>query len=139
MPPGHRVLDDVGADAQSFVPFLIRRVSGRAPRWPLLGSDAIEYDARDGEGALRYVPSVYPHVSESIAHFQSGAGRYRHTVTLMIRCNRRGEVYVHVYERKVVLVPGGEVKLTFVATDAGTFPIHLHDPDGSMPPRDARG
>jgi hypothetical protein len=55
-------------------------------------------------------------------------------VTWVIRSDRVGEVHVHVYEKKIVLKPGGEVTLTFSAENAGLFPIHLHDPDGSMYP-----
>jgi hypothetical protein len=54
------------------------------------------------------------------------------TVTLVIRSDRAGEVHVHLYEKKVTLKPEGEVTLTFSATDAGMFPVHLHDADGTM-------
>jgi hypothetical protein len=54
------------------------------------------------------------------------------TVSLRIRSDRSGEVHVHGYERKVVLNPDGEVALTFLANNTGVFPVHLHDPDGSM-------
>jgi hypothetical protein len=54
------------------------------------------------------------------------------TITLVIRSDQPGEVHVHGYEKKIVLAPSGEVQLTFVAADPGTFPIHLHDSDGSM-------
>lgn len=53
-------------------------------------------------------------------------------VTLVIRSARAGELHVHGYEKKVVLQPGAEVSLTFTATQPGVFPVHLHDPDGSM-------
>ena len=54
-------------------------------------------------------------------------------VTFVIRSDRAGELYVHAFEEKAIaLKPGGEVRLTFVAKDAGGFPLHLHDPDGSM-------
>ena len=54
------------------------------------------------------------------------------TVTLVIRSNQAGEVHVHGYEKKVVLQPGSEVRLSFAATRAGAFPVHFHDADGSM-------
>jgi hypothetical protein len=55
------------------------------------------------------------------------------TVTFVIRSDRPGELHVHAAEEKAVaLKPGGEVRLTFVAKDAGGFAVHLHDPDGSM-------
>jgi hypothetical protein len=55
------------------------------------------------------------------------------TVTFVIRSDRPGEVHVHAAEEKAVaLKPGGEVRLSFVAKDAGGFAVHLHDPDGSM-------
>jgi plastocyanin len=54
------------------------------------------------------------------------------TVTFVIRSDRPGEVHVHIYEKRVTLKPGGEVTLTFTATAVGLFPVHLHDPDGSM-------
>ena len=54
------------------------------------------------------------------------------TITLVIGSDRPGEIHVHGYEKAVGLKPGAEVTLTLVARDAGRFPVHLHDPDGSM-------
>lgn len=60
------------------------------------------------------------------------------TVTFVIGSDRAGEIDVHGYDKQVVVKPGGEVELTFVATSAGAFPLHLHEPfdppaaDGSM-------
>ena len=53
-------------------------------------------------------------------------------VTFVFSSNLPGEAHVHGYEKKVILEPGGEVALTFTATDAGLFALHLHDPDGAM-------
>lgn len=54
-------------------------------------------------------------------------------VTLLIHSDRPGEVHVHAYDEKIsTLKPGGEVRMTFAAKDVGRFPVHLHDPDGSM-------
>jgi len=54
-------------------------------------------------------------------------------VILAIHSEVPGEVHVHMYEdRQVDLKPGGEVTLTFRAANPGSFPVHLHDPDGSM-------
>ena len=56
-------------------------------------------------------------------------------MTLIIRSDKVAEVHVHGNEdTKVDLSPGREVTLTFVAADVGRFPVHIHDPDGSMYP-----
>jgi hypothetical protein len=54
------------------------------------------------------------------------------TVVFIIRSDRPGEVHIHIYEKKIALKPGSDVILTFTANSAGLFPVHLHDPDGSM-------
>jgi hypothetical protein len=54
------------------------------------------------------------------------------TVTLLISSQARGSVLVHGYEKSINLAPGGNVTLTFVADSSGRFPVHLHDPDGTM-------
>jgi len=55
------------------------------------------------------------------------------TVTLIVHSDQSGELHVHAStEQKIVLNPHSEVKLTFVAAEAGLFPVHLHDPDGAM-------
>jgi len=54
------------------------------------------------------------------------------TITLIVRSDRPGELHVHGIEKVVTLNPQGAVKLTFVARDAGGFPLHLHSPDGTM-------
>lgn len=57
------------------------------------------------------------------------------TVTLVVRSDRIAEIHVHGnVDRKVEVWPGREATLTFTATDAGRFPVHIHDPDGSMYP-----
>lgn len=56
------------------------------------------------------------------------------TVTLLIGSTRTGEVHLHGYEKVITLKPAHEVELTLVTQYAGLFPIHLHDPDGSMYP-----
>jgi hypothetical protein len=53
-------------------------------------------------------------------------------ISFVFRSDRPGEAHVHGYEKMVVLKPGSDVSLTFMATNAGLFAIHLHDPDGSM-------
>lgn len=55
-----------------------------------------------------------------------------HTITLLISSDRLGSAHVHGYEKEIDLKPGGEVTLTFTANEAGLFPLHLHNPDGSM-------
>lgn len=70
-----------------------------------------------------------PHPGEESPVFKARQGD---TVTLVIRSDRPGEVHVHIYEKQIMLKPGGEVTLTFTATAAGLFPVHLHDPDGTM-------
>jgi hypothetical protein len=76
------------------------------------------------------------HLSVSVVRAAAEAPVFKATqgdsVTFVIRSDRAGEVHVHVYEQKVSLKAGGEVTLTFTATSAGVFPVHLHDPDGSM-------
>jgi hypothetical protein len=54
------------------------------------------------------------------------------TVVLDIVSKQPGEVHVHGYEKKVRLVPGGHVLLSFTAHDSGLFPVHLHETDGVM-------
>lgn len=54
------------------------------------------------------------------------------TVTLTIGSDKAGSVHVHGYEKMVVLQPGAPVSLTFVASQAGRFAVHLHDPDETM-------
>lgn len=57
------------------------------------------------------------------------------TVTLVVRSDRIAEVHVHGdEERTVALRPGRETTLTFMVRNAGRFPVHVHDPDGSMFP-----
>src|SRR6267154_4416995 len=47
------------------------------------------------------------------------------TVTFVVRSDMPGEVHVHGVEKKIVLQPGGVVKLTFRADRVGVFPVHL--------------
>jgi FtsP/CotA-like multicopper oxidase with cupredoxin domain len=54
------------------------------------------------------------------------------TVTLTISSDKPGSIHVHGYEKMVVLRPGAQVSLTFVASQAGRFAVHLHDPDETM-------
>lgn len=54
------------------------------------------------------------------------------TITLVATSTQPGSLHVHVYDRNVPLVPGGEVTLTFPASAAGAFPIHWHDPQDLM-------
>ena len=70
-----------------------------------------------------------PRPGEVFPNFKTTQGS---TVTLLIRSDVPGAVHVHGYEKKVDLKIGEEVTLTFTASDAGLFPLHLHDPDGSM-------
>ena len=53
-------------------------------------------------------------------------------VTLVAPSTQSGSLHVHVYDRNVALVLGGEARLTFEATTAGAFPIHWHDPQNLM-------
>lgn len=85
---------------------------------------------RGGWHSRTYMLSIsVPRLGEEPTVFKAMQGD---TVTLMIRSDRPGEVHIHGYEKRVVLEPGVEVSLSFRATDAGLFAIHLHDPDGSM-------
>lgn len=54
------------------------------------------------------------------------------TITLVATSTQPGSLHVHVYDRNVPLVPGGEATLTFEATMAGAFPVHWHDPQNLM-------
>jgi len=57
------------------------------------------------------------------------------TVTLVVRSDRIAEVHVHGYEeRTIALRPEQDAMLTFTVRNAGRFPVHIHDPDGSMYP-----
>jgi FtsP/CotA-like multicopper oxidase with cupredoxin domain len=63
------------------------------------------------------------------------AARQGDTVTLVVKSDRVAELHVHGdKERTISLRPGREATLTFTVTDAGRFPVHVHDPDGSMYP-----
>ena len=53
-------------------------------------------------------------------------------VSLVVSSNRDAELHVHGYEKSVDLSPAGKVALTLVAKDAGSFPIHVHESNGSM-------
>jgi hypothetical protein len=70
-----------------------------------------------------------PRMGEELPVYRTTQGN---TITLKVTSDRPGEVYVHGYEKKVTLKPGGETELTFVAADAGMFPVHLHEADGTM-------
>jgi hypothetical protein len=54
------------------------------------------------------------------------------TFTLFVHSERPGVIHIHGYDKEVILVPGSDVTITFVATNAGRFPIHLHDANGTM-------
>jgi|GEM_PF-4597690 len=57
------------------------------------------------------------------------------TITLIVRSDRTAEVHVHgTEERTVALSRGHEATLTLTVKDAGRFPVHVHNPDGSMYP-----
>lgn len=49
------------------------------------------------------------------------------TVTLVVGSDRPGEAHVHGYDKRIALNPGSEVTLTFIAKDAGLYPLHLHE------------
>jgi len=70
-----------------------------------------------------------PRMGEELPVYRTTQGN---TVILKVTSDGPGEVYVHGYEKKITLKPGGETALTFVAADAGMFPVHLHEGDGSM-------
>lgn len=74
--------------------------------------------------------------ADSLTQAQSGVPIFKvrqgDTVTLVATSTQQGSLHVHVYDRDVKLVPGGEVTLTFQATAAGAFPVHWHDPDNLM-------
>jgi len=51
------------------------------------------------------------------------------TVTLVVSSDRPGLVHLDGYEKVALLRAGGEVSLTFTASRAGRFGVHVHDPD----------
>lgn len=52
-------------------------------------------------------------------------------VTLIVTSARPGSIHLHGYERMMPLEPGAENSLSLVAGQTGSFPLHLHDPDGA--------
>ena len=54
------------------------------------------------------------------------------TVSLIVSSNRDAELHVHGYEKSFEISPTGKVTLTFVAQYAGSFPIHVHERNGTM-------
>lgn len=54
------------------------------------------------------------------------------TVTLTVHSARPGAIHIHGYEQNLPLVQDGEVTLSFQASTAGLFPIHLHTAEGTM-------
>lgn len=54
------------------------------------------------------------------------------TVILIATTIQSGSLHVHVYDRNVPLILGGEATLTFETTMAGAFSIHWHDSQNLM-------
>ena len=54
------------------------------------------------------------------------------TVSLIVSSTRDAELHVHGYEKSIGISPAGTVSLTFVARYAGSFPIHVHERNGTM-------
>jgi hypothetical protein len=91
----------------------------------------------------RNVDNVWPPRQESffklaitepglVEQFPKFKVSYGDHVTLKIESDRVGLVYLHGYEKAIDVGPDAEVELTFIANAAGTFPLHFHNPDGSM-------
>jgi len=72
-----------------------------------------------------------PLPGQALPLFRAGQGD---TVTFVLRSDRSGIAHLHGYEKEVTLKPGAAVTLTVTAKDAGVFPLHLHEADGSMSP-----
>jgi hypothetical protein len=70
-----------------------------------------------------------PRLGETYPKFKVS---YGDQVTLKIESDRVGSVHLHGYEKAIDVGPDAEVRLTFIANAAGAFPIHFHNPDGSM-------
>ena len=52
------------------------------------------------------------------------------TVTILIKSDRPGEIHLEGYDKEMNLLPNGDVALTFLAENAGLFPIHIHETAG---------
>jgi len=53
-------------------------------------------------------------------------------LTLVVSTQSPGMIYIHGYDVQIGLKPGEDVSLSFLANLPGSFPVHVHDPDGSM-------
>jgi hypothetical protein len=96
-----------------------------------------QHDARVTDSAIFKLsistpkPDAKPLPLEDSPVFKAAEGQ---TVTLLISSEQPGSLHVHGYEKEIDLAPGREVALTFQATVAGRFPVHLHhpEPDSAM-------
>jgi hypothetical protein len=94
-----------------------------------LHGSMVKRELGDSRVTVYHLSISKPRIGEEFPVYRTTQGN---TVTLNVTSDRPGEVHVHGYEKKITLNPGGEVALTFVAADAGMFPVHLHEADGSM-------
>lgn len=104
--------------------FHVREPSGDQ-RWHPLASHTFRVSIVAGADALT------AQAKDGLPIFKARKGD---SVTFVATSNQAGTLHIHVYDRHVPLVLGGEATLTFHATLAGAFPVHWHDPQQLMIP-----
>jgi hypothetical protein len=89
-------------------------------------------ERRAGTHSLTFrLSASLPHPGIAIPVF---AATQDDSITLVITSERSAIVHVHGYEKNIAVRSGSQAVLKLTATDAGLFPVHLHDTDGVMYP-----
>lgn len=60
--------------------------------------------------------------------------RLGETIRIVFASDRPGTAEVHGYKSTIALVPGGEAALLVTADKTGSYPVHLHTPEGAHIP-----